>query len=177
MEEVQQENKQQNADLFHADWFKDAFETAVIGMALVSPEGKWLQVNDALPKIVGYTKEELYEKTFQNITHPDDLDADLAYVEEMLQKKRRTYVMEKRYIHKEGHIVWVRLSVSLVWKDAKPLFFVSQIQDITEEHNLREKLQAQVADLEVVNKTMMQREMKMIELKKRISELESRITN
>src|ERR1700676_5347724 len=109
--------------------FQNAFEFAAIGMALVSPEGKWLRVNRAICEITGYSETELLERTFQDITHPDDLDLDLANVRKMLAGEIKTYQMEKRYFHKNGSIVWVLLSVSLVHnKSGAPLFFISQIQ-------------------------------------------------
>jgi PAS domain S-box-containing protein len=101
--------------------FRSSFRDAAIGMALVATDGRWLQVNRSLCEIVGYPKEELLTKTFQEITHPDDLDADVEQVRRMLAGEIETYQMEKRYIHKEGHVVWILLSVSLVHdEDGKP---------------------------------------------------------
>lgn len=112
--------------------FRGAFESASIGMALVAPDGRWLRVNQSVCQIVGYSVEELLATTFQAITHPDDLDADIGFVRRMLDGSLSHYQMEKRYFHKDGHIVWVLLSVSLVREgDGRPLYFVSQIQDIT----------------------------------------------
>ncbi len=113
--------------------FRGAFEFAAIGMALVAPDGRWLRVNRSLCRIVGYTAEELMATDFQTITHPDDLETDVGYVGQMLDGSLSHYDMEKRYFHKDGHIIWILLSVSLV-RDAagRPLYFVSQIQDITE---------------------------------------------
>ena len=112
--------------------FQTAFEHAAIGMALVSPEGNWLRVNRSICQITGYSEAELLKRTFQDITHPDDLDLDLANVKKMLAGEIQTYQMEKRYLHKKGSIVWVLLSVSLVRNQSnQPLFFISQIQDIT----------------------------------------------
>src|SRR5688500_10084061 len=111
-----------------SELFDSAFKFATIGMALVAPDGRWLKVNKSLCKIVGYTEKELLQTNFQAITHPDDLKADLNFVQQMLQQKRDTYQMEKRYIHKDGHIIWILLSVSLVWgANQKPAFFISQI--------------------------------------------------
>src|ERR1043166_783171 len=110
--------------------FQSAFEFAAIGMALVSPEGKWLRVNRSLCAITGYTEAELLDRTFQQITHPDDLESDLANVRRMLAGEIDTYQMEKRYFHKNGSVVWILLSVSLVrTKSGEPLFFIGQIQD------------------------------------------------
>lgn len=116
--------------------FRTAMQYAVIGNALVSLDGKWLKVNNALCEMVGYTENELLQSSFQEITHPDDLEIDLAYVQQMLRKELKTYQMEKRYFHKDGEIVWVLLSVSLVWnEDGTPKYFISQIQNITQRKN------------------------------------------
>jgi PAS domain S-box-containing protein len=121
--------------------FGAVFENAAIGMALVSPEGKWLRVNPAICRIVGYSADELLQIDFQSITHPDDLMIDLAYVREMLEGARTCYHMEKRYLHKAGHTIWVLLSVSLVRDECGiPLYFISQTQDITERHRLEHSL-------------------------------------
>ena len=112
--------------------FRSAFDFAAIGMALVSPQGRWVQVNRALCAIVGYSEGELLARTFQDVTHPDDLSADLGYVGQMLRGEIESYQMEKRYLHKQGHVVWVLLSVSLVRSaDGVPLHFISQMQDIS----------------------------------------------
>lgn len=103
-----------------------------IGMAINSPEGKLMQVNRALCNMLGYTREELQRKTFEDITHPDDLALNLHLYRETLAGRRDTYQMDKRYLHKSGAPVWVQLNVSLV-RDAegRPLQFVTQIQDIS----------------------------------------------
>jgi diguanylate cyclase (GGDEF)-like protein/PAS domain S-box-containing protein len=111
--------------------FRLAFDHAPIGIALVSPEGKWLRVNGTLCEMTGYSEQELLAKSFQDITHPDDLDADLEHVREMLAGEIRAYEMEKRYFRADGSIVWILLSVALVRDDdGQPLYFISQIQDI-----------------------------------------------
>jgi PAS domain S-box-containing protein len=113
--------------------FRGAFEHAAIGMALVAPDGRWLRVNHAVCEIVGYNEQELLERSFQDITHPDDLDADVEAVRRMLAGEIRSYQIDKRYIHRDGHVVWITLSRSLVHDPAgEPLYFVSQIEDITE---------------------------------------------
>src|SRR5688500_19623565 len=94
--------------------FQNAFEHAAIGMALVAPDGKWLRVNRSVCEITGYSEEELLQGSFQDITHPDDLDLDMANVRRMLAGEIDDYQMEKRYYHKTGAIVWALLSVSLV---------------------------------------------------------------
>jgi len=121
--------------------FRSAMEYSAIGMALVSVEGRWLRVNQALSSIVGYTAEELLAIDFQTITHPDDLAADLEFVQQILRGEIQTYQMEKRYFHKEGRTVWILLNVSLVRDPAgQPQYFISQIQDITLRKLAGEKL-------------------------------------
>ena len=118
--------------------FRSAFDHAAIGMALVAPDGRWLQVNGSLCAIVGYSPQELLATTFQAITHPDDLDADLVQTRQLLLGEIPYYHLEKRYFHKDGHVVWILLSVSLV-RDAnsQPLHFIAQIQDVTEANGRR----------------------------------------
>jgi PAS domain S-box-containing protein len=123
--------------------FTCAFQDAAIGMALVSVDGQWLRVNSALCALTGYTEEELLSTTFQAITHPDDLEADLEFVRKMLQGTIRTYQMEKRYFHKLGDIVWTLLSVSLVRdQSGQPLYFIGQIQDISQRKEIEEQLRS-----------------------------------
>jgi PAS domain S-box-containing protein len=119
--------------------FRSAFDLSPIGMALVAPDGRWLQVNQALCHIVGYTQQELLAIDFQTITHPDDLSNDLEYVQRLLCGELQMYEIGKRYIHKQGHVVWIALAVSLV-RDAaqQPRYFVAQIQDITKRKQAQE---------------------------------------
>lgn len=121
--------------------FRGAFETAAHGMGLVSPEGRWLKVNRALCDMVGYSEAELLATDFQTITHSDDLQSDCEYVRQLLAGEIPSYQMEKRYLHKNGSIVWILLSVSLVRDSAgKPIHFVSQVQDISERKRAEEAL-------------------------------------
>nr|WP_275957840.1 PAS domain S-box protein [Rhabdochromatium marinum] len=113
--------------------FHTAMFHAPIGKALVAPDGHFLEVNPALCQLVGYTRDEFLTCDFQSITHPDDLDTDLDYLHQLLAGKIETYQMEKRYFHRDGHLVWVQLNVALVRDESKaPRYFISQIQDITE---------------------------------------------
>lgn len=124
--------------------FRSAFNYAAIGKAWVALDGHWLKVNQALTHMIGYSEQELIGRTFQDLTHPDDLDADLDYVQQLLAGEIETYQMEKRYFHKDGHLVWGLLSVSLV-RDAQgqPLHFISQIQNITKRKQAELELAAE----------------------------------
>lgn len=125
-------------------------------MALVGPDGKWLRVNRSVCEITGYSEEELLERSFQDITHPDDLDLDLANVGKMLAGEIDSYQMEKRYYQKNGAIVWVLLSVSLV-RDAegRPRFFISQIQDITSRKESERQLGAASTEIAKLRKGLL----------------------
>jgi two-component system, cell cycle sensor histidine kinase and response regulator CckA len=122
--------------------FKSAFEHAAIGMALVGLDGRFVEVNDAVCQLLGYSREELLAATFQDLTHPEDLEVDLALVAQLVAGELRSYQLEKRYFDSAGAIVSVLLSVSLVRdQDGKPLYFISQIQDISERKRAQEALE------------------------------------
>jgi PAS domain S-box-containing protein len=151
--DITQRKRAEEASLENQERFRSAFDNAPIGMALVSPDGRWLQVNHSLCEIVGYTEQELLETDFQTITHPDDLAADLDHVRQMLEGSIRSYQMEKRYFHRDGHVVCALLSVSLM-RDARglPLYFISQIEDITERKRAEEALAQQAKREELINR-------------------------
>lgn len=113
--------------------FRTAFEESAIGMALVSLQGKWMMVNSALCKMVGYTHEEMMACGFQELTCPEDLPQDLEALDEMRAGKRELYRAVKRFIHKDGTTVWINLNVALL-RDKKgvPLYNVAQLENITE---------------------------------------------
>ncbi|MFC0679618.1 PAS domain S-box protein [Lysobacter korlensis] len=121
--------------------FSGAFAAAAQGMAVVSLEGRWLEVNESLCQILGYSREELLVTDFQQLTHPDDLAAGHELVRELINGNRTRGQLNKRYLHKRGRVVWALLSVSLV-RDARgrPLHFVAQIQDVTEQHTAQERM-------------------------------------
>ena len=112
--------------------FRATFEQAAVGIAHVALDGGWLRVNDRLCAITGHAREALLGLTFQQITHPDDLAADLAQVEALLAGTIDTFAMEKRYIRADGAVVWVNLTASLL-RDAagRPERFISVIEDIS----------------------------------------------
>ena len=117
------------------------FDNAAIGMAVVSMDGSWLQVNEALCKLLGYSEQELRATNFQVLTHPEDLRHVQSYIQRVLEGYIQSHEQEKRYIHEQGHSVWVQWHVSLL-KDSesgsKRLFF--QVQDISARKKAEEKL-------------------------------------
>jgi len=122
--------------------FRATFEQAAVGIAHVAPDGTWLRVNQRLCEIVGYTHDELLKTTFQQITHPDDLEADLEQLNLVLTGGHfDTYAMEKRYFRKDGAMVWVNLTVSLVrGSDGTPAYFISIVEDINARKLMEETL-------------------------------------
>ncbi|HEY9284607.1 MAG TPA: EAL domain-containing protein [Pyrinomonadaceae bacterium] len=121
--------------------FRSAFDHAAIGMALVSAKGQWLQVNRSLCEILGYNEAELLTTTFQKLTHPDDLGTALANIKQLIKGKLPVYQMEKRYLHRQGHAVWVLWSVSPVReRGSRALHLIFQIQDITDRKRAEERL-------------------------------------
>ena len=131
-----------HAELNHSEErFRATFEQAAVGIAHVSADGEFLRINDRFCEIVGYTRDEMLASTFQNITHPDDLAADVEHVQRLLRGEADTYSMKKRYYRKDGNTVWVNLTVSLIREDTgKPRWFVSVAEDITEQKQAEEAL-------------------------------------
>ena len=133
-------------ELDHAELFESAFRHAPIGMALVGLDGRFLKANDSLLQIIGYEREEVLTLDFQRITHPDDLADDLAWVGRMIAGEVETYRMDKRYIRKDGGVVWCSLSVSLAYtKAGEPSYFVSQVEDLTARLTAEEAMKASEA--------------------------------
>lgn len=115
--------------------FRSAFDDAPIGMALVALNGQFLKVNRALCEIVGYPEAELLSHTFQDITYSDDLDVSLEAMQNLLTNDARSYQLEKRYQHQQGHPIQCLLHVSLVKNvNQQPLYFIAQIQDMSERY-------------------------------------------
>jgi len=111
--------------------YQTTFDLAAVGIAHITLDGKWLRINPFLCQMLGYSAEELQSRTFQELTYPEDLAPDLHLVQELLAGKRTSYAIEKRYIKKNGDVVWGHLSVSLV-RDAwgLPSYFISVIKNI-----------------------------------------------
>ena len=124
--------------------FRTAFNGAGTGMALVGIDGRFLRVNDELVRITGYSEEELLETSFIAITHPEDQSSGRALIRRMLSGGQRTVLDEQRYVHKTGTVVWVMVSASLVVDDSdRPLYFITQVQDITERKRAEDLLEHQ----------------------------------
>jgi PAS domain S-box-containing protein len=133
--------------------FRGTFENAGVGIAHADFEGRWLRVNEKLCAIVGYTREELLHKTFQDITHPADLPASLDHVARLRRGEFPSYSLEKRYVRKDGSPVWVDLSVSLQ-RDAAgtPAYSIAIIQDNSERKRLEGELRQAKEAAEAANR-------------------------
>jgi PAS domain S-box-containing protein len=122
--------------------FEAAFGNAPIGMALVDTEGHWLEVNDALCRITGYSRKKLKATTLAAITDPDYVDLDAEQKRDLLSGRIPSYNVEKRYRHARGYHLWVLVTVSLVRDEQEgPLYVISQVQDISERKELAERLE------------------------------------
>jgi PAS domain S-box-containing protein/diguanylate cyclase (GGDEF)-like protein len=122
--------------------FRAAFEASPIGVAIVSLKGRWLHVNPSFCNSLGYSEKELLTKTFRDITHPEDIENDIEHLKHLIDDQISCYQIEKRYVHRDGYTVWAILHVSIV-RDSRgyPLYFVGQMEDITERKWSEQKMQ------------------------------------
>src|SRR5262249_40934337 len=132
--------------------FRSTFTHAAIGMALVALDGRFLKVNSALCALIGYGEAELLALTFQEITHPDDVDDDVRQLRRLLEGEISSYQMEQRYLRKDGGVAWIWLSGSIV-RDERgvPLHYIAQIEDIT----VRKEVEAALAHERDMLRTLM----------------------
>jgi PAS domain S-box-containing protein len=130
-QDIDQQKRTQIELQLSEERFRNAFDLSAIGMALVSVEAVPIRVNKRLSELLGYTCEEFYAMTVFDFTHPDDIPADKAYAQQLLNGEIDHYRMVKRYFHKNGNTVWSHITVSLV-RDAQhiPVHFVSEVEDI-----------------------------------------------
>jgi len=120
--------------------FGNAFRHSPHGMAFVSPEGRWLKANHALCEMLGYSEDELLQRRFVDVTHPDDASTDLDQLQRLVAREISSYNRIKRYMRKDGRPIWVSLAVSAVHNgEGAPIYFIGQIQDITREREMEEQ--------------------------------------
>ncbi|PQP81260.1 hybrid sensor histidine kinase/response regulator [Paenibacillus sp. PCH8] len=126
----------------HHELFEQIYNQAPIGIALIAPTGLWMKVNSAFCAMLGYTSEELMLLSYQDITHPEDSAQDLMYESELFTGKSKEYKYEKRYIQKNGDVLWVSLHISLARdeKTGEPLYFICHAVDITDRKSSEQKL-------------------------------------
>jgi PAS domain S-box-containing protein len=129
--------------------FRATFENAAVGVALVGTEGAILRANNSFARMLGYSAEELGTKAFQDLTHPDDVANNLSVLNKTLVGEAESYCIEKRYVRKDGGIVWASLAVGCVRKtDGGVDYFVSVVQDITERKRVEEQQRTLLAELD-----------------------------
>lgn len=140
------------------DKFKLAFSNAPMGMALVSLAGRWMEVNPALCRMLGYTETELLAGDFQSITHPEDLGMDLYHLRRLIDNQIATYQVNKRYFHKDGRMISAQLNVAMVRKPTGQAdYFISQIQDITLRKQLEDIASRHARQIEYLNQQLHKR--------------------
>lgn len=121
--------------------FKQAFEHSLVGMALISPTGKWKRVNRSLCQMLGYTAHEMKSLSVQDLTHPDDLKGSQTILEDLALGKIEEVKYEKRYLHKDGSPIWVVIAATMLYDSVgKALHYVSQIEDITKRKEIENDL-------------------------------------
>lgn len=150
------EQKQREEQLRRSELaFSNTFHFAGVGMALIGIDGSWLKVNRKLSAILGYSQTELLQTTFQKITFPEDLEKDLRLFDEVIEGKRNSYQVEKRYIHKNGSVVFTLLNVAVIRdKDGNAESFISQITDITELRFAQDHIKELLDESEKQNKLL-----------------------
>ncbi len=146
--------------------FRGTFENAAVGIGHVGIGGQWLKVNAKLCNISGYSEAELLARTFQDITHPDDVGADVEQFEQLMRGDINSYTMEKRYFHKDGHTVWIDLTTALQrGESGEPLYCISVVEEVTARkeaeaevlklnQELEERVAERTAGLEAANKEL-----------------------
>ncbi|MCG3117142.1 MAG: PAS domain S-box protein [Candidatus Manganitrophus sp. SA1] len=140
--EVAERRRAEDALRLSEERFRKAFDRAPIGMTLTGLDGRWLEVNHAFCQMVGYSEHELVGMNFRAIMNLDDLDANLKGFRELLNREKDPFKMEKRFFHKDGRTVWVSVSATVVRDpDGEPLYFVAQLEDLTERKQAKEALQ------------------------------------
>lgn len=133
--------------------FRATFENAAVGVAQVGSDGTILRANNSFARMLGYSAEELKTRTFQDLTHPDDLAANLSVLNRTLDGKAKSYCIEKRYVRKDGGIIWANLTVGCVRKlDNAVDYFISVIQDITDRKQAEARLAERNAQLDLAHK-------------------------
>lgn len=121
-------------DLFRSEEiFRNLFEYSAAGIALADLEGNYIKVNPAFYSMLGYTESEMLGKNFKDITHPEDLDADLSYLQQLQNNEIRYFSMDKRYIHKNGNHVWAYITISIIHNQkGEPENYISLFNNITD---------------------------------------------
>ncbi len=132
--------------------FETAFEFAAVGIVMTTKDGRLLRLNDAFCRMLGYDRWELQGKSFQSLTYKEDLQVGSTALKDMLSGKSKTAQIRKRYVHKNGHLIWVELNITLLLDESgDPLHFVTIVHDVTEEYRTSNLLQKRINELDCLN--------------------------
>jgi PAS domain S-box-containing protein len=136
--------------------FRSYFDLSIAGIAITSPDMKWIEVNEYLCFILGYTREELLHRTWAELTHPDDVNLDLASFNKVMKGEIDGYTIDKRFIHKDGRTIWTSLSVKCVRKiDRQVDYFMALLFDISARKQAEETIQKTTSELQLIIKNML----------------------
>jgi PAS domain S-box-containing protein len=154
-EDVTTRNQEAAVRIDQAAQLKIIFDQAAVGMARLSPKGQWIQVNQRLCDMLGYSMPELLQKTFAEITHPDDVAADQSLYRQLVSGDLHQATLEKRYLTKQGDSLWTHVSASTVRDQQNALlYFIATIQDISQQKQTTLELRSQANDLLTVNRLL-----------------------
>ncbi len=150
-EDITEKKNAENALRESEAKFRTVFDASPVGMALLRPDGYFLLVNEAFCRMLGYSSQEMLRLTYADITLPQDVPANRLQVQALLDGQERQFSIEKRYVHKNGSVIWAMVNVGLVRDTAeKPSYFIAQIQDITARKRAEEQLRFQAAILDQI---------------------------
>jgi diguanylate cyclase (GGDEF)-like protein/PAS domain S-box-containing protein len=150
IQDVTEQYEAERARLEAQELFETSFAQAPIGIALIGLDGRWVKVNAAASALTGWTEQELRDRSFRDVTHPDDVDLDLDQIEQLLAGEIESYQLERRYLTRDGDAIWALLSVSLArGASGEPRHFICQLVDI----DATKRAQRQLQEAEVEART------------------------
>jgi len=149
--------------------FRSYFNMPLNGIAITSPKKIWVEVNDKVCSMFGYSREEITKMTWLEMTHPDDMLKDEEQFDRMIAGEIDSYFLEKRFICKDKTIIWVNLAVGCVKKEDGVIdYIIATLENVSDRKKTEDKLKEKLAELEKMNELMIDRELKMVELKEEI---------
>jgi len=171
------ESKKEKAKLMESEErFRCYFELPLIGSCITSVEKGWIDANDRLSEILGYSREDLFGKTWAEMTHPEDLAGDVTQFDRILAGEIDQYRLEKRFIRKDGATIYADISVGCVrHPNGKVELLICMVDDITDRKLAEQELRQQTEELTRFNRLMSCRELRVVELKQQVNELAAKL--